>query len=77
MPTKYNEIKDSTFSKRFCDSGMEAIAPDLTVYQCTGKMLRKYDGVGADDYDFKNSVKECNYYGLCGPCLTQKDVVNI
>ena len=73
VPTKYNKIRDKFRSVK-CRSDMDCIAPDLNVYPCTGRMLRQISPVHIDDYKFNNDFINCDYYGLCGPCTSQKDV---
>ena len=76
IPTKHNKIKNS-FKTVLCKSNMDCIAPDLTVYPCTGLMLRKIGGVHISKYKFNNDFIRCNYYGLCGPCTSMKEIRNV
>ncbi len=73
VPTEHNKIGNS-FSTKLCKSDMDCISPDLTVYRCTGMMLRKIQGKHISEYKFSNKHESCSYYGLCGICATQKDV---
>ena len=74
VPTKYNKIKNN-FKTVMCKSDMDCIAPDLTVYPCTGLMLRKINPVHISEYEFSNKHKPCDYYGLCGVCTSQRDII--
>jgi len=73
VPTEHNKIAES-FSSVMCKSDMDCIAPDFKVYSCTGKMLRKINGVDISKYQFSNDHKRCDYYGLCGPCTSGRDI---
>ena len=73
IPTEYNKIKEN-FKTVMCKSDMDCIAPDLTVYLCTGLMLRKINGKHISEYKFSNQHELCNYYGLCGICTSQRDI---
>jgi len=73
VPTKHNKIQEP-FKTVMCNSDMDCIAPDLSVYPCTGLMLRKINGVRIAEYEFSNDHKQCDYYGLCGPCTSGKDI---
>jgi organic radical activating enzyme len=76
VPTQYNRITEN-FQTCMCKSDMDSIAPDLTVFPCSALMFRNIGGVHISEYTFTNSHIRCDYYGLCGPCLTMKDVVDI
>ena len=71
IPTKHNQIEEK-FSTVMCDSGMVAIAPNMTVFDCPALMLRKIGGKSIDDYDWEAVMKKCDYYGLCGPICSSK-----
>jgi len=76
VPTEYNKIKEP-FKTVVCRSDMDCIAPDMMVYHCTGLMLRKIGGVPIEMYNFNNEHLRCDYYGLCGPCTSMKDIKRI
>jgi len=75
-PTEHNKITDN-FRVVKCKSDMDTIAPDLKVYPCLAFMLRQINGKYISDYKFTNEHIFCGFYGLCGPCSTQKDIIRL
>jgi organic radical activating enzyme len=72
LPTRHNTIK--RIGTVQCNSHMEVVAPDMTVYPCLGLMWRQIDGIHLSEYNFQQGYRTCHHYGLCGLCSTAKEI---
>jgi len=76
IPTEFNRT-DGPYKTVMCRSDMDCISPEMNAYRCTGLMLKKIGNTPIERYEFNNDHKKCNYYGLCGPCTSQRDILPV
>lgn len=77
LKTPYNIIgKDVNTKTVMCNSHMEIVAPNMTVYRCLGLMIRGINDYTKqlNKYDFTAGFERCDYYGICGQCSTAKEI---